>query len=376
MKRLITRLLALPVGAALVLLGSGCNVQWSPYAAKVGSTVITPAQLDSALHIASSNNLFECLLEHSSSGGYRFDGAGSDTYDSSFVAFVLTNLIDTQVAHTVVQSAHLALPPAAVALARSQVNGAFAGDLTSECGSTQPDLLGQLGPALSDSFVQLQLDEDALAARAAHVPLTLAGIASYEAAHPSVTEESCLSGLFVKTKATGKLAARLLKQGASMSSVLAKYSPGTAGNGSFGCYTNAQLASDSSTTVEAAVAAARTGATVGPVSYAGSNGTAYVVLRITSRPFEPALDGLDQIFTTYSQAFSSAVSAGVRRASIKVNPQYGTWTTKAGSSSSSASGFGGRVEVPAGSPMGFVLNPSAVQGPLLKAPVPSSGSGG
>jgi hypothetical protein len=381
-KRLTTRLLALPAAATLVLLGSGCNVQWSPYAAKVGSNVITPAQLDGALKVASTNKDFECLLEHSSTGGYRFEGSGSDTYDSSFAAFVLTNLIDTKVAHSVVQSAHLAESPTALAMAKSQVDSAFSGELESECGTSEPDLLAQLGPSLANSFVQLQLDEDALAARAADVPLTVAGIETYERAHASTTQESCLSGLFLKTTATGKVVARLLEHGASLSSVLAKYSPSSSGNGALGCYTTAQLTSISPA-IEKAVVPAAVGATVGPITYGSTSGTAYVVLQITSRPFEPVVDGLDQIFTTYSTAFSSAVAAGIRRAAIQVNPQYGTWTTKAASSGTSStsstsgsSGFGGRVEVPSGSPMEFVLNPKAVQGPLRTAPSSSTGSSG
>jgi hypothetical protein len=355
----IPGLVALAGGlAAASFLGAGCNLQWSPYAAKVGTTVITPAQLDDDLHQASSNTMFRCLLGRSNATGSRLNGAGTSTYDSTFVSYVLTNLIDSDVAHSVASTAGISESVAARALARSQVDRAFASELSStQCGPATTDLLSSLGTSLASSFVQLQLDEDALAARDAHISLTAAGVTAYERSHAAATRESCISGLFVKTKSGAHLAERALRSGESLMTVVTKYAPSQiASKGALGCYTSSQL-SGISTTIEKPVAAARIGATLAPVLYQG----AYLVLQVTSRPYEPVVAALDQIFTTYAPSFSKAIRSAVERAHVQVNPQYGRWTTAAAGSGAVATGFGGRVEPNAAPAAGDLLNGSAVR---------------
>ncbi|MHB8456592.1 MAG: hypothetical protein ACYDBS_02705, partial [Acidimicrobiales bacterium] len=207
---------------ALCVVGSGCNLQWSPYAARVGAFVITPAQLDRALRQASSNKDFRCLLEHSGKGGYRFQGAGTSTYDGSFAAYVLTNMIDAQVARATVKRRGLSEPASARALATSQVGHALSAEVANtQCAPATTNVLRQLGSSLAGSFVQLQLDEDALAASAAHVTLSPSGIAAYERANPKSTKESCLSGLFLTTAGEARGVEGLLKRGASLPSLVA-----------------------------------------------------------------------------------------------------------------------------------------------------------
>ncbi|MHB1987720.1 MAG: peptidylprolyl isomerase [Acidimicrobiales bacterium] len=364
MKPVTMRLLGLAALVVVSVAGAGCNLQWSPYAAKVGSKVITPAQLDQALHDASTDKGFRCLLERSSTAGYRLEGSGSATYDSSFSAFVLTNLIDSKVAHSIVVAHRLSEPSSARLLASAQVNDAFSSQLTrSQCGAASPSVLLGLGKALAGSFVQLQLDEDAIAARAAHVTLDAAGLSSYEAAHRALTEERCLSGIFVKTKAEADHVDALLRQGASFLSMADKYSPSSSSTGGvLGCYTSTQLAQISAV-IEVATAGSSVGTIIPPLAYQG----VYMVARVTSRPFEPAVAVLDQIFSTYASAFSSAIAGRVRQVGVEVNPEYGKWTARPAKRGAAAAGFGGRVQPPAGPPARFVLNESVVKGPLQRA---------
>ncbi len=370
MKRVTIRgSLALTAGlAAAGFLASACNVQWSPYAAKIGSTVITPAQLDTDLHQASSNTYFRCLLQRSQVAGTRLTGAGTSTYDSTFVAYILTNLVDAQVAHDMVAGKGLTEPAAARALARSQVRSAFGGELTStRCGLSTVDLLGQLGSSLGNSFVQLQLDEDALAAHDLHITLTPAGILAYEHANPSTTQQSCLSGLFLTTKGTASHVARLWRGGESLSNLITTYSPSQASTrGSLGCYTLAQL-SGIDPVMEQQVARASLGGILAPIHYQSS----YLVLQVTSRPFEPVVTALDSIFTTAASRFSSQIRQAVRSAHVQINPEYGRWTFATSKPGAVATGFGGRVQPNTGPSSAYMLKASAAQGPLQQGSAPS-----
>lgn len=355
--------------ASLSLGSSACNLQWSPYAAKVGSKVITPATLDGALKQASSNSGFTCLLERSNNNQYRLTGAGTSTYDTSFADYVLTNLIDADVAHDIVVREGLVEPSGARTLASSQVSDALSSELSdSECGTSATDLLKQLKGTIADSFVQLQLDEDALAAHAAHISLTASGITSYELAHPKTTKETCISGLFAKTKKDATTVETKLKAGVSITSLASKYSPSqVATKGVLGCYTKSSLAGISSA-IEKAVATAAVGSTSKPVSYEG----AYLVMRVTSRPYEPLVDALDSIFTSNSKAFSSVIETGVKATHVEVNPEYGKWVMAAGPTTTSE-GFGGRVEPNSGPATKYVLNPKVLKGPLEHAASEAAG---
>ncbi|HLI42877.1 MAG TPA: hypothetical protein VKU92_00205 [Acidimicrobiales bacterium] len=360
---------ALAALAATAALASGCNLQWSPYAAKVGTTVVTPSQLDTELREASGNASFLCLLERTGlAGTTAIKGAGTSTYDSSFVAYVLTNLVNGVIAHRLAVRYRLPESPAARALAREQVLGAFASELSStQCGTSSQPILRQLGPELSGSFIQLQLDEDALAARAEHIPLTLAGLAAWERSHARATKQACLSGVFVKTRAEADRVRAALRRGEPLQAVIARYSPSQgASRGVLGCYTASELTSIEPA-IEHAAAATSIGGAAAPVAYQG----AWLVIVVTSRPFEPAVDALNSIFTATAPTFAKQIAAAVRAAHVEVNPQYGRWTT---SKALAASGFGGKV-VPNRVPSSAVLlNPSKLTASAT-APAGLSGSG-
>jgi hypothetical protein len=325
--------------------------------------VITPGRLDTDLRQASSNAAFRCLLEKTSTSGYRLEGTGTSTYDSGFVSYVLTNLIDSDIAHALVRSHGLSEPASARAFAAAQVESAFATELSdTSCASPSTDVVRQLGSSLSGSFVDLQLDQDALAAYDSNVPLTTAGLEAYERAHPSSTTEACLSGVFAKSKATASTIEAALKSGKSLASVLAKYSPSqSSSKGVLGCYTASTLAGISSA-IEAATAQAPIGAISAPVSYQGS----YLVLIVTSRPFEPIIDALDAMFTTEATRVSNQIASAVGHTAVQVNPQYGTW--RATKTSSSSSGLGGIVRPNQAPPDSDLLNAGAVHGRLQTAP--------
>lgn len=370
MRAIAKSLAAACVLAAAALVLGGCGLNWSGYAANVGQSQISPGELESALHGASSDAPFRCLLERSSTSGYRLSGTGTNTYDSAFVAFILTNLIDADVAHRLIESRKLREPASARPLARAQIEDAFASEVASaSCGSSGEDLLSGLGRGLAGSFINLQLDEDALAARAVGVTLTPAGLSAYERAHPAATTEACLSGLFLKTPGTATTVKAKLAAGASFASVVAKFSPTqVATGGRLGCYTASSLDSISPQ-IESDASHARLHVPLGPISYEGS----YLVIEVTSHRPEPLVDALDAIFTAHPRSFSTAIRKAVRRSRIVVNPQYGVWTESA-TASTSLSGFGGHVRPLDGPPLTAVLNLGALRGKVEQASGTTSGS--
>lgn len=367
MKRFTLRAGALSGLVGLALFSSACNLQWSPYAAKVGGQEISTGQLDSALKRASHDAAFKCLLESSATSGYRLEGTGSDTYDSAFVAFILTDLVDSRVASRVVQTDHLRTGAAAYSLARSQVSEALQSQASqANCPAAGQKALAGLGPSLSSSFVRLQLDEDALAARAAGVRLNAAGIRRFETSHPALTRESCISGIFVQTKAKANSIEQAVTGGESFASLISKYAKtSTSSAGALGCYTGGQLG-QISPAIAQAVASGRVGQVLKPVYYQSTESAAYVVAEVTSRPYEPAAAALNQLFSSESAAFERAIVSGLGHLQVSIDPRYGRWSaTKAGKSASA--GFGGRVVPPKGPALSLVLNRSTIRGKANKA---------
>lgn len=370
MKRL-SRALLLPLLLSAAAATSACNVDLSPYAAKVGGGTITSGQLDSALKKASGDGGFRCLLERSASGT-RVKGLGQGTYDSSFVAFVLTNLIDSRVARLVAATKGLREPASARTLAAAQVKQAFANELgRSQCGGSPVRLERGLGPSLYGSFVGLQLDEDAIAARAAGISLTPSGLRSYETSHPAATKESCLSGIIVTAKSKADHLRALLHGGASFAALADKYSisKGSPG-GALGCYTAQQLSSVSAE-IGRAISKTGIGSVTAPLAYQGD----YLILLVTSRPYEPPVDLVNQIFTLHSKAFSAAISRTASRAGIAVNPQYGRWVTTA-KASPGTPGFGGSVVPASGPKASYLLNKSVTRARLQPSTLPGAGASG
>lgn len=353
---------ALAVAAALVVVAAGasaCNLQLSPYAARVGTVTITPGELDGALSKAASDEPLTCLLQ---AGGQakRFKGAGTDTYDSAFAAFVLGDLIDAQLSDDAVHDESIAVTPAARTLASSQVSGIFGNELVeSRCGISGTTLVDQLGPTLEQSFERLQVDEDVIVARAAHISLTTASISAYETKHPKLFQESCLDAIDVKTAADAKSVENKLKAGASFSSLAAKDDKGStlvAANGEVGCGTEAQLAGSGA--VAPAVEKTATGHVTAPVSFDSQ----YLVLLVTSRPDEPASEAIGTLVTSEQHALVAALSVVIHHTKVQVDPKYGTWKPGAANASGTSTALSGRVVPPTGPAIGDVLNESATEG--------------
>lgn len=361
----------LAVAAALTaasVLSTGCNASLSPYAAKVGNTTITPAQLNASLTGAYGNTSFRCLLENTASTGYRFHGAGTDTWDSQYVNFVLTNLIESAVVRSALSANHVVPTATARAIVTSELEQQFSSELSdSHCGGTGPSVLGELKSTLTPSFVDLRLGELSLAAKAQHVQLSDGGIAAWESTHRTENEEACLSGIFAKSASVAQHAYNLSKSGTPFATLLKRYSTppsGVPSTGVLGCYTSSEL-TEIGASVASAVAQTATGSLSKPITDQGQT----ILLDVTSRPLQPVADAVSLIIGLGTSAYTSAIERVERAEGVTVDPAYGRWvpTTTAGD-------LGGKLVSPTAPAADFLVNENATRGSFVKAPSSALGS--
>jgi hypothetical protein len=345
--------------AAIVVTATGCNVQLAPYAAKVGNAIITPAQLYSAMGKASRDAPLKCLLQ-SVHQATRIRGAGTDTYDSGFAAFVLGDLIDAHIAQAAVRADGLHETAAARTLANSQVSVTFSSELTGSgtCASsgTGAELAAKLGPVLSQSFQGLDADEDVIAAKAAHIPLDAAGISAYEHADPAEFQESCLLAVATRTKALAKGAEALLRNGASFSQVVAQYDKSSSlvpPDGNVGCYTAPQLSASS------VLGPLVAGTKLGHYSKVASVNGQFVILYVQSQPFEAEAIALQQLLQNEQKALTAVLVTATRRVKVDVDPAFGHWRPGTGVGQAALNGV---VVPPSGPPAADLVNAGAARG--------------
>jgi hypothetical protein len=357
-RRLLAAVLAL---GALAAGTSGCDVQATPYAATVNGAEISTATLDAAVSAVAENAAYRvCIVEAQSYGAQPIFGSGQRTYDSGFVAEVLSILAQRLAVHQLVERLGLPEPAGVDPVAEAQLEAAFAQSLSGApnlppaCGASAAGMLSGFAPAYRASLVGLQVDEDALAAHLAGTTLEPASLLAYERAHPASTLAPCLSIIEVSTKAD---AARLRSQaeaGSSFAALARRHSldrTSAAAGGAIGCRPVSQLPSS----VGPVVSALPVGTVSAPVAFGGS----WYLFLVTRRPFEPLASLIGQLLAEQQRRVVSLVVQATERARVQVNPRYGHWAVVTG---------GALVEPPSAPPSRLVPNPGGVLGPTHFAP--------
>jgi len=340
----------LPAAAAVLALGlaagalSSCNADWSPYAAKVGSTTISQATLEGYLSAISADTGYSCLV-----GASRAKGVGTSTYQASFVGFVLTQLIRAHLVEQVAARRHLAEPASAYGVAVGQLQQSIAQSLTQDpsCGTEQA-VWGRLASRYRNELVTYQVAEDALAAAAAGTTLRPADLASFAASHPSLSRQDCISVIEVTKQSEAVTLRKAILGGASFATEAHKHSIDTgtaASGGAIGCVTPGQLVSPLGPVVS--------GLTVGTVSGPVKFQRAWLLLLVTSRHPESAAAIVAGLFNSAQRSFGTILDAAIRSTSVAVNPLYGSWSTAASTL--------GEVRPPKGPPARFVRNGGALE---------------
>ncbi|MGH9291181.1 MAG: peptidylprolyl isomerase [Acidimicrobiales bacterium] len=330
--------------ALLSGLAAGCNANWSPYAAKIGGSTITPSSLDGALKSVAGDAGYLCLL-----GGGRqipVKGSGDGTYAATFASGVLTNLVRSQIVEQLVRARNLPIPSSTQGVAAQQLQQSLASELSSEtsCAGQTGQAAGvwrDLRGAYRDDLVDYQAAEDALAAASAGTSLRPSDLARYAAAHPSLTSQYCLSVIEVRSRAEVSRLRSAIAGGESFAAAAKAHSidpSSAAAGGSIGCVLSSQLVAP----LSGMVTSLSVGAVSRPVKYQSS----FLLLLVTSRRTESGATIVAQLFTGAQSAFNKALTEAIRKAHVLVSPAYGHWSL--------ASHTFGQVTPPRGPPAKFV----------------------
>lgn len=314
-----------------------------------------------------ANRGYTCLIESSSSNSQPIVGAGQDTFDTGFAAKVLTELIEGRVAAQAV--ARLGLPVGAYTakFAREQAEAdlsppSSSSSAPSTCTESGVTVLEAFSPSYRSTYLSLQLDQDILGGYLSGARLTAVGLARYARTHPRLAHLDCTSAILVSGKSLAEKIESELARGVSFASLARRYTIDTATastGGALGCIAPSELAGD----LGGVISRLGVGVVSPPVSFSGD----YAIFLVTGRRPEGPSQLTAEILSTAGSKVTAFVNRLLGRATVEVDPSYGSWSEKRGA-------IGVR---PPGAPASrFEPAPAAVQGVAPAAGAPSSGSSG
>lgn len=317
--------------AVLALTLSACDASFTPYAARVDGTTISSGSLSDALQAISTDSALRCFLAASSENEsgqstVSIEGAGSGTYDASFVAAQLTALIKEV---TLVQAAGglgLHATPAALSLAASRLTEEFTAPSGSGCSASGATLLGDLAPSYRNLLINLEANQDVIAAHLAGTTLSTSGLQAYAAAHPNSTSLACVSAILLSSLAEATSARHEIVAGASFATVAKAKSldqSSAPSGGVLGCHAVTDFAAPLDTDLEKLP----TGTLSPPLKF----GSQYVLLEVTARQAPTANEVLDALVNSVGTAENTLVNKASGHDQVSVDPRYGRWERSDGS---------------------------------------------
>ncbi len=342
--RRIPAVVCVVLGAALAL--GVCDAQFTPFAARVNGAAVSQSALDAALDSVASDPGYGCLVEAASGGAVHVTGAAPGTYNETFAAGVLSLLIEADAIHLAAGALGLAEGTVATTLAQRQITADLTPQANSTCLVTGAQVFGDLSGPYRRALVQLQVDEDAIAAHAVGAAFSNAGIAAYERHHRAATTLDCTDAIEVASWDKAAQLAIAIRGGVSFAKVARENSLDTASadaGGNLGCVLPANLTKP----LGGIVARLPLGELSGPVHFEKY----WLLLLVTRRPVAPlgqaALAVVEAGIAVAAKQFAAIVAA----AHVSVDPAYGSWARASGTWS---------VRPPTGPPLDLVPNPSAV----------------
>lgn len=333
--RLLPPLLAL-AGASLGL--SACNAGLSDAAAQVGSSSISRSELNATLSAMTGNAGFACVI---SGGNAKLTTGAGDSYPSGFAAQILTTMVEAKALRARAAAAQLTVTPFTRTIAKAQLLQAFAPGQSSDQSCTTPaqTIFTTLPARVRTQLLDLQSDQDLLAAHAIGVRLTPAGVANWARSHRAEATISCIELAPFPSASEAAAFAATVSGGSTFQAAASAL--GTQAQG--GCVQATNLPSN----VASAIAALSVGKVSAPVSYSGS----YLVLELTSRSLAQGTEAAQLLLQSSASTVSGIVSSALAHVRVSVNPAYGTWRKVAATY---------EVVPPKGPPANLLLNPSAV----------------
>ena len=166
----------------------------------MNGAAVSQSALDAALDSVASDPGYGCLVEAASGGAVHVTGAAPGTYNETFAAGVLSLLIEADAIHLAAGALGLAEGTVATTLAQRQITADLTPQANSTCLVTGAQVFGDLSGPYRRALVQLQVDEDAIAAHAVGAAFSNAGIAAYERHHRAATTLDCTDAIEVASR--------------------------------------------------------------------------------------------------------------------------------------------------------------------------------
>ncbi|HEY3940884.1 MAG TPA: peptidylprolyl isomerase [Acidimicrobiales bacterium] len=363
MRRLVGLFVVVAVGIAVAALTVPST------AASVNGTHISQSTLNNDLGAVDASPGYLCYLQATvlldsggqstlppltTTNGTASTGRAQGIYNAAFVRYWLSRLVSTQVVSDTVRGRGITVSAIQLATARSEteqiIEGAFA---TLQEDGVQPScspvptgaqVLGSLPGSFVDDLVRAQASSDLLAASEVGSDLTQASMDRYFAAHPDDFETLCVNGFSVGSQAS----AAQIRSAVEGGTPFAQAAPsGTTVQNA--CFTPS---SSNYQAIDQAVGSLAIGGVSQPLE---SSQSSYYLFELTSR----TPSSLASVRNVLRGAIVDAglpradalLTAAERKASVNVDPRYGTWRSVKGAVG---------VVAPTSPPTFALLDPAAV----------------
>lgn len=336
------RLLALVAAASAGLLATACGSA-AAYAAKVNGTVISRSALNNELHSIQANKAY--VTAYDQQGTNRIEGQSPGTFNSAFVANLLTERIEYVLIGQELARRKVAPTAQDLSAARTEVTQRLV-DPNDPQGRS---LLTSFPTGYQDTLVARQADVDVLRTAVGHVDLSAAALQAYYDAHKNqYVTQVCVRHILIANKdasgnvdvTSSKAKAQTLKQqldaGADFATLAKANSADNQGanggsaaqGGDLGCLTSQQAQS-----LVPEFAQAMNQLAVNQISDPVQTQFGFHIIEVTKRTVEPydarvQADIRQQLLSPASQGFTTLLTNLLGSAKVTVNPEYGTFSAK------------------------------------------------
>ena len=303
----------LPAALAAGLMASGCTAT-TPYAAKVGSQVISVSALNQEAHDLASNSAFVATISQS----VQVKGSGTNTYSISFMDSVLGRRIALVLIKQALHKLGLGLSPSSPIAV-----------LTAEQSYGGPQAFSAFSKRYQAQLISDTADITALEAYLTKTNISTPALQSFYKAHPEQFTQICSYHILSSTLSASQKIYAQLQAGANFAQLAKAQSADSASaqaGGYLGCGTYAQYQNAFGTTFANTVATAPLNKPQAPVAEKSGYGVAMAASR-SLIPFQQAIPSVVATLfgTSGSAAVGSFVSGLAKAANIQVNPAYGSY---------------------------------------------------
>jgi len=286
----------------------------TPYAAKVNGVILSKTGLDNELSAIKNNDDY---LKALSDSNVTVLGKGAGTFDTAFVARVLTRRIYLELIHQEVERLKLKVTEKDLDNAREEL-AASIGD---------PEVLDKFPKSYYEEIRRTTAEVQVLQAALAKVDTSDAGLAAYYAEHEDQFESVCAAHILVETKADADKIERQITaakdKALTFADIAKKQSTDTGSGekgGDLGCAAPAGYVAE----FKDAVRTQKVGVVGDPVK----SQFGYHIIRVDKREPAPPLDTVKEqvrqaVAGSGQSGFNDFLAKASTKAKVEVNPRYG-----------------------------------------------------